>query len=656
MAEKRPPAVERLRQWRLRCARARTLREQWWTRWQVDALARAFHGDLHAEGDDRVTVNRFWPTIKAMLPGLFFALPSFRVRPTLKSSGQIPRQQSQLMEELLHAIAMQDMHLKAAGELALRQAFFSLGVLKVVYDPQLERNPDAGAPLWVRDADGLITYDPQTFLPIEARDPDTGKPSREPTHIVKDEVYRWQWVNAKNMLLPDQGPDQLRWTWIGEEITVSLAEAKEDDRFPADLRKQLRANRPQTAPGTPRPTPDLQFPHSAENQLDQMVTYIECWDLRDKKLRIYADGQTFSASAFLLEEDVPEGVEDHPYALLVFDPLIDPEPSPWPIPLTYNWLDLQREYAIRRRQMIEGAKRSARKGYYADDTFPDADAALQALQSNDDMAFAKVNDLNRIPVVVADPGLPPALLQDLTVLTDDWRVATGQPGARLAAARQRGGTATEALLTNQAANLRDLEARGKVTEWLATAGRKMLQQLRATMTIARAVKIRGLSEQDLQMFIARIYGAQGLTMAQMLPNLRESFLRQFGQERWMQVSREDLQFEADVTVNPISAKAKTVDAERQQFLQFVQLLSEAPQLMLSRELLRIVSDYFEMVSDELVDELFALGQRMQQAQQQAAQAKTGGGASMARQPLQSNAGTPSPTGLQATLMQMTGGT
>jgi hypothetical protein len=660
MAKKKPanpmPDADQLRLWRTRCEKARTLREDWWRQWKVDDLALAYSGCV----DDDEYVNRFWPTIKTMRPGLLFASPSFRIAATLKSAGEIPRHNARLMEELLAAIARQDDQLSRAAQLALRQSFFSIGVLKTVYEPHTKANPRAGEPLYVLDDDGLPRLDGEG-TPLAALDPETGKAATEPSHIVFDEEYAWRWVNSRNMLLPDQGPDMSRWTWIGEEITVPLAVAQDDERFPKDLRTQLRPT-PRRRPDG-HPVSELTWHESADTTLDSEVSYVECYDFRQGRLYIYAEGQPFSSTHWLYCGALPDGVEAHPYSLLVFEPLIDPEPSPWPIPLTYNWLNLANEYATRRKQMLQGAKRSARKVLYEESTFADADEATKVLQSNDDMAAAMVTDLNRPPVVLTDPALPPALTQDLLLLTDDWRVTTGQTGARLSTSDAN--TATEALLTNQAANVRDLDARLAVADWLADAGKKMLQQLKQTMTIARLVKIRGLTESDLQQWMARLYGAEGLQMAQMVPNLRESFIEQFGQERFLRVSREDLQLEADVTVNPVSAKAKTVDVERQQFLQFIELISKAPHILQSRELLKLTADYFEVVSDYLVDELFALGQRMAQQAAQLAAAKAGGtpGASGtpttgpigSGSPLVQATGGPTPTGLMASLLRTTGG-
>jgi hypothetical protein len=650
------PDSEQLRLWRTRCDKARKLREDWWVKWKVDDLALAYSGCV----DDPEYVNRFWPTIKTMRPGLLFASPSFRIASTLKSAGEIPRHNARLMEELLAAIARQEDQLSRAAQLALRQSFFSIGVLKTVYEPHSKANPRAGQPLYVLDDDGMPRLDGDG-MPQVVLDPETMKEAKEPSHIVYDEEYAWRWVNSRNMLLPDQGPDMSRWTWIGEEITVPLDVAQDDERFPKALRAQLRPTPRRRPDGSP--VSELSGWHSsAETTLDTEVSYVECYDFRKGVLYIYAEGQPFSSTHWLYCGALPDGVEAHPYSLLMFEPLIDPEPSPWPIPLTYNWLTLQNEYATRRKQMLQGAKRSARKVLYEEGTFADADEATKILQSNADMAAAMVTDLNRPPVVLTDPALPPAIAQDLMILGEDWRTTTGQTGARLSNADSD--TATEALLVNQAANVRDLDARLAVADWLADAGKKMLQQLKQTMTIARLVKIRGLTESDLQQWMARLYGAEGLQMAQMVPNLRDSFIEQFGQARFLRVSREDLQLEADVTVNPVSAKAKTVDIERQQFLQFLELLTKAPHILQSRELLRLVGDYFEVVSDYLVDELFALGQRLAQQAAMHAQASGVNGGSggtsttgpvASGSPLVQATGGPTPTGLMASLLQMSGG-
>lgn len=646
---------ETLRTWNKRIEHARQLRRTWATAFSVNELAALYRGRQRTwntwETDfSQVNINRFWPTIKAMVPGLLSQAPTYHVAASSRSASQLQHNQAQMAENLLASIAKQDGHLVRVGQLALQQAFFRIGVLKATFDPRTERNPQRGQPQFLTRADGMPVVDEITGQPVPLLDPQSGQPLEEPSEITRDEIYRWDWVNASNMLFPDAGPDPSKWPWIGEEITVPLEDAKDDRRFPKALRDQL-----QPSSRAHRPDEDETIVHAdilatLPDTPEEEITYCEIWDCKAKRRRIFAEGQTFSATSWLLDEDLPAGVEDHPYALLLFNPQTDPTPSPWPIPVTWNWMDLQHEYNVRRRQMINAARRSARKIGYEESTFPDADEAISALQSAVDMEAVKLTDINRPWITLADPPSTADITRDLLVLTQDWREVTGQTGARLS--RPDSDTATEAIFAERASNLRDVDMRATVQNWLAEAGRKMLQLVKATLTLGTYVKIRGMNDLEFQTYISATYGPQALRLMQFSPALREAFVRRFGQEQWVRVTREDLQFEADVTVTPGSARQRTLDMERQQFLAFLQVLARFPQLALSRGLLRTVGDLFEFVDDSAIDEMHLLARQMAQAQAQA-QAGRQGGAPQSPQgiPL-SGASVPQQVGaLQAALLQ-----
>lgn len=621
MAERRRrsrPASEetlsRVQQWTQRIERARKVRARWKKRYHVDLLAETFSGvvgelvvgAIPFESDDGPTdINRFWSTVKAAKPGLLAQHPTFFVREKARQGAREPRQ-AMFLEAILQQLAVQDDHLSRAAKLALHQAFFGLGVLKVLYDATTEPNPEAGRPLVVRDEQGVPIRNVLTGEPIHVQD-GQGRMARQPDRIATDETYRWQWVNGHNMLLPDEGPDRLRWTWIGEEIVVPLEEAQEDERFPKSLRDQLQATRRPPAEGVQQILSDI----ASEAGYEDHVYYIECWDIRKQRYYVHAPGQSFSATAFLLDADVPDGVEDHPYALLIFQPETDPEPQAWPIPHVWPWLAVHRAYQHHFVQVTEGGRRSARKIYYDDNTFPDADEARDALRSSLDMQAVKVTDTSRPPVTIADPGSTPDLIRALSVANEEWQFVTGLTGARLAAPASD--TATEALLTERASNMRDVELRLLVDQWLAEAGRKMAQRVQATLTLGMALKIRGFDDQEFQEWLKRTYpGAAQLS--QFFPGLKQLYKERFGGTEIFEVSREDITFEAEIGVEPGSARPRTLDAERQQFLVLLRILAGAPQLMASRELLRMLGELFEFRREGLLDELHLLGRQMLQAQ------------------------------------------
>lgn len=622
MAEKNSPLaggggrraqVEKIENLKLRLSAAKQVREQWQAEYKLEELYEKYIGKEKGEGfgdsnDINFRINKFWPTIKVLLPSLFLQNPTFTIRAKNEATNPETVLRAKMAEAALKGIAEQEHHLEFSVKLALLQAFFSIGVLKCVYEPRMIKNPRAGEPMF-EHSNGVPILDPETqqLIPLVGQD---GQPMVEPRRILDDESYRWNWVNGDKMLLPNAGPDHLRWPWIAEEITVLLEEAREDERFPSNLRNQLRSN----TPGPNSMVSRMGMVHDAQHG-DKWITYTEVWDRRKKRQMIWVEGQTFSSNHLLLDRDYPPGVEEHPYAILKgFTPIIGPDPSPWPVPHTYNWLGIQREYSVRREQSMIAAKRSARKVYYDQGTFPDADQAVAALQSNQDMEGVMITDVTRPPVAVADPPPPSNIAQDVAFLDSDWNRTTGVSSARSGGGRGRN-TATESIIEQQTGETRDLDMRHEVNVWLTVAGKKMLQLLKATLTLGMYVKMRGASDTLYLNYVARVYGPEFAQNVAQFPNVRQSFDEQFGDDRWQVLSREDLEFDADVSVAPGSARPRNMTNEKQDFMEIIRLLSAAPVLTQSRALLRRVGDIFEFFDDSMIDEILAASNQAQRLEQ-----------------------------------------
>lgn len=597
---------ELLARWRTKVARAQKVRRDWEVDYDVEKGERYFlgrQGDT-GRGDKSTVFNHTWATIKTQRPNLFYTQPKFFVRPKPGRIAPVQERHAAVGESVLESIGGQEHNLKHAASLAVLQNYFRIGALKIVYDPRMEPNPQAGESIYEVTDDGEPMLHPVTGMPIEMRDPRTGRPMREPDEVMTDEAYRYEWVDATNMLLPAEGPDRSKWSWVGEEVVVPLEDAKEDTRFKKAHRPLLVANEGKRKEKTV--TTRLA---EADSREDEFLRYFECYDLKAKRVRIWADGQEFDD--FLMDDPLPEGMEDHPYALLLgWTPILGPEPSPWPMPHVRPWLDIQREYNIRRQQITEGCKRSARKGIYWEGSFANADEAVKMLQDPQDMVFAKGDSPQMVPQILDTPNINQDIWRDIPLLQADWRLITGQTGARLA--NPGSDTATEASFVERAGNLRDADMQDAINDWLSEAGQKMLQRVRATLTLDLWIKLRGFSDDEFKKYVERVYGTAVLMSIDFLPGLKEIFRDRFGQQKWQRVTRELLQFEADVSVVPGSSRPRNLEVERSQWIQFLQIIGQFPQLALSRELLRETAAKFEYISERMLDELTALAQQMVQ--------------------------------------------
>lgn len=608
---------DEMRRWQVRVEHAKKVRGDWERRYLVETCERFFLGNQHEYGalhpwfdvqENDPTFNYIWATIQAQLPSLYYQNPTFNVTATEPAMTASAEHAAALEEALLRTIADEEMHLKTAGQLATLQNFFRAGVLKVIYDPRLEPNPQAGEIIYARGADGAPIIDPMSGNPVAVLGPD-GQPATEPERVLSDEVYRWQWVDAACMLLPDQGPDPSRWTWIGEEVFVPLEVAQEDQRFKKSVREQLVAN---SYGGNLRPHAlgtGYQDVTQRSDGGEEYLCYYECWDIWNKQYYVWAEGQ--NNNEFLVEDSFPPGVEKHPYCLaLGFNsPILGPTPSPWPVPIVFQWLSVQREYNTRRKQITQGAGRSARKMIYEEGTFPDEDEALKALESSKDLSSAKVTNVERPPLYLVDPPLPADILHDIALLQNDMRALTHMPAARMQSV-QAGQSPTEAGMAERFAGQADLAMRDVITEMMRQAGEKMSQRLKATLTLDKLVKIRQLNEDELQGVIVKMYGEQIAPLLQAMPRLKQALTDRFGRESWQRATRENIIFQSRVNIVPGSMRARTTEVERQQLLSFLGVLGQAPQLALSRELLGVVARAFEIESEPLLAELNALAHQM----------------------------------------------
>ena len=152
----------------------------------------------------------------------------------------------------------------------------------------------------------------------------------------------------------------------------------------------------------------------------------------------------------------------------------------------------------------------------------------------------------------------------------------------------------------------------------------MLQLVKATLTVEMWINMRGFSDKEFIEFVERSYGIPQ-EAAKFFPGLKDIFKERFGKDRWQRATREQLQFQADVSVVPGSSRPRNLDTERNQWLTFLRIIGQFPQLALSRALLGETAKKFEFISERMLDELNALAKQMVDIQQKTAGREQGGG-------------------------------
>jgi len=616
-----------LKLWRRRISKARKLRKDWESDYRVKECEEYYLGKQYdALPDNAGVINHFLATIRVTLPNLVYDDPKFMVRPSEGYSSAPFDVMTKAAEGCLTAVAKHKDCLRNAARLAVLQNFFRIAVLKQVYEPTLVPNPQAGEPIWKRNDSNQIIYDPMSGEPIPELDPETGIPLTEPAVNMTGETYRFEWVDASRMLIPDEGPDQSRWTWIAEEIEVSLDDAQSDANFPAELREHFRPSKLSDQEESQGEKSNYKTPGTNGDEEmfpeDETFCYTVIYNIKDRELLVLAKDN--SINDFLMREPIPEGIEEHPYAILPgWFPNVGPDGgSPWPVPYTAPWLDLQDEYNLRRLQMRNGAARSARKILATKNMFENDEEARKCLQSATDMETVFVKDLTRVPVIMQDTDINPAIYKDMTATLSDWRLVTGQTGAKVGS--PDADTATEATFVQQASNLRDADLQHDVNAWFRVAGRKMLQLLKSTLTLKMWVNIRGLDDMAIGQYLASVYGIPPEAMA-MFPELKQEMIRRFGANKVEGVTRDDLQGDFSVDVQPGSTRPRSLAVERQQWIEFLTILANNPQIALSKLLLEETAAKYDFINPVMVEEVHALAMTMMQLKAQQAGRQGGEG-------------------------------
>ena len=134
----------------------------------------------------------------------------------------------------------------------------------------------------------------------------------------------------------------------------------------------------------------------------------------------------------------------------------------------------------------------------------------------------------------------------------------------------------------------------------------MFQLLQQTLTLDQHVAIRELSDKDLGAYLTQMTG-QDLTQLQLQPRVRELLIKKVSHIKTFPVSRQQLEFEAEVEIVPGSTKPRNTEDEFNQLVQGGQLLG--PIVFTVEEYNEALLARFEQLSPEVAKQLAAVALR-----------------------------------------------
>jgi len=568
---------EKAKEWLQKVDRAKKVREEWRNRFRVPTAYAYWEGAQRPSGigaEDWITINMIYSNLQAELPSLYSNDPYYYIK-LAKTFNPDPEaipeyeMRGKIRQSMLNYLK-KELKLKQKARLSIFDAHFQYGVMKYCYYADLTENPAAGQPIYSSEND-------ETPL-IE-----NGNPILEPEYIPANEAYKAYRIHPDDFLVDeDAGPLDEDVIWRAQRIKRNIDDVKNDKRYSAKARKIVRATEVKDDTEKEREARKkggvVNQAGEGEAKAPDIVVIWEIWDRKSKQWLTLAEG--LNEEFLIAPADIPKGIEVDPFVDLRWTLRDD---SWYPLPPLSQWIDPQTDYCDARSKLKVHRKRFNRKYHLEASAYDDPESAAAKLTSGEDGSVIIANRaVGYQPVApISDAPLDQQLHTEIAYLRHDFDdVATG--------ANQRGralgsdSSATEAGILEKRSQIREGDKQGLVIDFLADGGRKLDMLIQANLTTSQAVKVSG---------------PQG--------------------EFWQPVTPQDYEeipaeYEYSVDVGSITPQLPEI--ERAQWMAFLGLIAQAPQLMLSKRLLTKTAEMHHIHDETMVDELMQIGQQIASGQ------------------------------------------
>lgn len=507
-------------------------------------------GDL-AGYKEKPVVNLFFSHIKSQIPFLYFQNPKWYVRP--KPGHKKYAANAETATNYLNYYANENLRitLKRQMRLAILDAFFFFGVVKSGYTAEVGENKNYGKPKIIGYKGDKEIYDVDEMGKVALDDEE---------EVVVSDKFCSRRISPACILVDTECQNYIEdGRYIIEEISLPLEDVKKDKRY-----KHTDSLKPSYSLKLSLSLSEEQQKEARYSEMmDDLkrITIYEIWDLERKKLKVIAEGEK---NHFLRNEETPEGVEGHPYSFLSFNDIPDE---------VYPLSDLRvlrspQDEANKSLSMISAhAKRYSRKFGYIEGMIDEEEIAK--VESPEDGVMFKVKELPLDKVIAPLQGAPldqaVYMFNDLSRQNFDKLAATTEADR---GAVERRKTAYEAQKIYASGDFRKEDRRSQVEDFAADVGMKLLQAMQVHLTPEDASEI---SEEDAK--------------------------------NWMVITdRKDIEGQFNVGVIVGSATPKLPETERQEFMQFMTMLTQFPPEMVQVKvnldaLLTIVPKLFPSLED-----------------------------------------------------------
>jgi hypothetical protein len=425
-------------------------------------------------GNRRIQVNKIHADVRTQIPSLYFYRPYARMTAEPEEAdtpgSELETSTALLQDTANHLVRNPDTQFRISTHTALKEAFWSCGVVEVGYAPDFGDAPNAKRP--------PLKEDKKTKLPPvkkgEEPEPDFDMPD-DPAELqaelkrlkkeLKDEKFYVKYIPCQQVFISHSDKPCLEENdWVGYWEEHPLEDIK---RVPAykntkDLKEHYETKRDE----------ERKRSWEMETGEEKRIKIFKVWDLRTKTRYVWAEGQ----KQYLLVKKYKRC----PLKFLRFD--VDPYHF-WPIPPIFHKLGPQDEYNDSREHL-----RKVRKGTVPRYTY-DEDAVeaqqMRKLERGDVGTYIpRKGQTHNVIEPVQQPSFTGDALNTLTLSDKEFSDVSGVGGdARVAQTK----TATQAKIAEVKDQAQDSFDRTIVADWLGSIIKELLLLAMEHMSIDRFI-------------------------------------------------------------------------------------------------------------------------------------------------------------------------
>lgn len=565
------------RGWRERLDSAERYYKKWAALFKCDKLEKYYEGFQWAQqrdsGENPYVFNEIYETIQIKIGQFIPNVLKYDISATLGNADfdlAAGAASAKTKEDVLNTITHNTkQHFHDEIEQAFKDHFFRFGLIEVGYESDWIINPRAAKPLL------------DTDIGPEG-DKQRPKVKFEPPELPVNERIYFKHVPAKRFRIGGMDHKYLEeCTWCGYYEWVNKSDLL---ALPKLMNRQKLVNSATSWPDSGTFSKD-----DYDFKNGEAVKIWHIWHNRAMQRLIVLDSPCCT-------------IYQKPFKRL---PLMDYRPdrrvsdeSFYPIPPVFHWLSPQDEINETREQLRKHRRRFIRKFQVQAGMVEDEE--IEKFESGQDGALVKVKQPQAISAI-DNPDLGPALDKAIVTSSDDLNKLS-RTSAEVRGVADRT-TATQANIINQQASIGEDSDRDRIGCWYEKIGREALLLVRDKFTVG---------------IWAQMKQNVGEQLFQTVQNQPETY-------KWVTTEELNDGYDFKVTIDVTSLTPASAQKEQQNFLLFLGIVNQFPQIAMSPILIREAAYRCNYRNEKAIAEMQKMALMHQFSMQMQMQQQGGGG-------------------------------